>query len=595
MNLVFTNPWGFLGLLGIPALVLIYYLRRRAQVVTVSTLFLLKRTQRESKAGRRFETFSNSLPFWLQIFAVLLLTWILVAPRYGARRMVRQIAVVVDSSSSMQPLKGEMRKKLTGVFEHLKGDADEASYIVLDHDPRRPRIYQGDDLEDLLSQMDRWDPLDGALDPSASLRIARSLVGPRGVVAYITDHDGEELVQSAVRIALGEGRANCGFTGVTVERKRKGFSWIAVLRNYGDSPQSREWTMETLSQGRSEPQKIVLEPGRLRVLKGDFPEGADRFLLRLTSDDMPLDDVVPVIAERPRLAYLGISGSQKVKELGEKIVRGFDHVAKAPTGVEGDFFIGSAEVDQEPGRSKASIIFYEGEGGEKPSGKWLMEEHELVKGLNFQAMSIRELMPFKGRSSDEVLLWAGSKPAIVLRLDPISQAVQLVFAFPLSQSNAMKLPAVAVLLHRFSEKIAQETIAEHTAFLETGQLLVDEFPPEVSRADLKVDVAGIDGEFEEVSLREGFRSTMRTPMRPGFLKMSYLGKEFLNASVVFADTREADLSEASSNDLPDLQADLIEEQTRDDRWWRWPVVMVLLLALVAWVYLTPKTERKLKS
>ena len=89
MNLILTNPWGLLALLGIPLLILIYYLRRKAQVVTVSTLFLLKRTQRESKAGKRFETFSNSLPFWLQVLAILLLTWILVQPRYGNHRVTQ--------------------------------------------------------------------------------------------------------------------------------------------------------------------------------------------------------------------------------------------------------------------------------------------------------------------------------------------------------------------------------------------------------------------------------------------------------------------------------------------------------------------------
>ncbi|MEJ6579800.1 MAG: BatA domain-containing protein [Akkermansiaceae bacterium] len=61
MNLVLTNPWGLLGLLGVPALILIYYLRRRAKVVTISTVFLLRKAQRDSTAGRRFDHFNNSI------------------------------------------------------------------------------------------------------------------------------------------------------------------------------------------------------------------------------------------------------------------------------------------------------------------------------------------------------------------------------------------------------------------------------------------------------------------------------------------------------------------------------------------------------
>jgi hypothetical protein len=166
VNLIFTNPWGFLALLGIPLLILIHYLRRRAKVVTVSTLFLLKRTQRESKAGRRFETFSNSLPFWLQIFAVLLLTWILVKPRYGNSRVTQQIAIVLDSSASMQSLREGFVEKLRPHLESMSGGADHASYIVLDHNPRRGRIYQGDDAEELLERLRDWNPTDGALDPT---------------------------------------------------------------------------------------------------------------------------------------------------------------------------------------------------------------------------------------------------------------------------------------------------------------------------------------------------------------------------------------------------------------------------------------------
>ena len=61
MNLVLTNPWGLLGLLVVPALILIYYLRRRAKVVTISTVFLLRKAQRDSTAGRRFDHFNNSI------------------------------------------------------------------------------------------------------------------------------------------------------------------------------------------------------------------------------------------------------------------------------------------------------------------------------------------------------------------------------------------------------------------------------------------------------------------------------------------------------------------------------------------------------
>ncbi|MEN8679570.1 MAG: VWA domain-containing protein [Akkermansiaceae bacterium] len=595
MNLVFSNPWGFLALLGIPLLVVIYYLRRRAKVVTVTTLFLLKRTQRESKAGRRFETFSNSFPFWLQVLAVLLLTWLLVGPKYGESRRIRQIAIVVDSSASMQPVKEDLWETLSVALEKLKGDADEASFIVLDHDPKRARIYQGNDPEALLQRMEDWEPTDGALDPTASLRIGRSLVGPDGVLVYLTDHDGGELPQSAIRLALGKPLANCGFTGVTVGEEGGDFVWTAVVRNYGDSPQTREWTLETLDRKRSDPRSVTLAPRKLSVLRGKFPKGEERLILRLSGDAMTLDDVMPVIVGKPRIARMSVTGSEAVRELGARMIRGFAHLEEASEVTAADLVMKSVEGGEEAGSSQAAIIFYEGNDGKRPSGKWLAEEHELSKGLNFQALSIGGLTAVERRAGDHVILWIGSHPAILLRQDPISRAEQLVFLFELSASNAMKLPAIAAMLHRFCETVARETLSSHTATLETRQLLTEEFPEVGASNEFELIMTRLDGSEEELRLTAGFRDVQRTPAEPGFLSLSYGGKRLLDASVAFSDTREADLSRAVSIELPEVKAALVDRQSREDRWWRWIAMVVLVVMMVTWYFLKPSQKTNFDS
>lgn len=590
MNLIFTNPWGFLALLGIPLLVLIYFLRRRAKVVTVSTLFLLKRTQRESRAGRRFETFSNSLPFWLQILVVLLLTWILVGPKYGNHRVTQQIAIVVDSSASMQPLRETLEKKLRAALVTMKGSADHASYIVLDHDPRKPRIYQGDSADELLKRMEDWNPRDGALDPTASLRIARSLVGPGGVVVYLTDHGGDDLPLSCHRLALGEAKANCGFTGVTVEKKGDKYEWTAMMRNYGDSPQTREWTIETLDQRRSEPKTITLPPRKLMSLTGEFPEGARKSVVRLSGDAMPLDDVLPLIVKEPRVAHLTVMGNEEVKELGARMVRGFAHVMTAGAADEAEFLMRTVTSGDEVGSEKPAILFYDGVTGKRPAGKWLADEHELTTGLNFQALAIRALEVIKPRNDDRVLLWLDDQPAILLRRDPVSRARQLVFAFSLAGSNAGKLPAVAVLLHRYSAAVARETLTAHTVELETGQLLSEEFPDEVAQEDFELSAMTLDGEVRKVPLNDGFRVTQRAPKEPGFLNLKVRDKPYLEAAVMFADTREADLSNAGTTRLPEIESALIERRVSEDRWWRVVALSLLGFVLAAWYFLTPEKK-----
>jgi len=586
MNLVFTNPLGFLALLGIPLLVLIYYLRRRAQVVTVSTLFLLKQTQRESKAGRRFETFSNSLPFWLQILAVLLLTWILVKPRHGNSRVTQQIAIVIDSSASMQPLQKGLAEKLRPHLDAMAGNADHASYVVLDHDPRRARIYQGDDAEELLKSLDDWNPTDGALDPTASLRIARSLVGPGGIVVYLTDHDGPKLPLSTHRLSLGESRANCGFTGVTVEKTDEGSLWSAIVRNYSDEVQTRKWAVETLDRQRTSGQSITLEPRRFTTISGRIPEGKKRCIVRLSDDDLPLDDILPIVSPKPRTACLFVGGAE---ELGERMVKGFAHVEKAKGLDDADLVLALGNE----GSTKLPTILFAEEGGiEATSGRILTEEHPLTSGLNFQALSLRSRSEIKVRSNDRALVYLDEQPVILMRRDPISEAERLVFAFPLAESNAAKLPAIAVMLHRFCEEVARDTVSFHTAALETSQLLSEEFPPSIARENLSLSFTSPDGETSEVPLKEGFRVTQRAMPEPGFLTLSSQGSVLLQAAVHFADTREADLSNASAVDLPDFVAAVVEQRTREDRWWRWAAVVLLLLVMAAWYYSISRPQEK---
>ena len=69
----FANPLGLLALLGIPAVLAIHFLQRKARELPVSTLFLLDHTRREAAGGRRFERLIPSIPLWMQLLAVLLL------------------------------------------------------------------------------------------------------------------------------------------------------------------------------------------------------------------------------------------------------------------------------------------------------------------------------------------------------------------------------------------------------------------------------------------------------------------------------------------------------------------------------------------
>ena len=90
---------GLLALLGIPAVLAIHFLQRKAKELPVSTLFLLEHTRREAASGRRFERLIPSIPLWMQLLSVLLLAWFLAEPRYRKAGSIQRVAVVLDSSA----------------------------------------------------------------------------------------------------------------------------------------------------------------------------------------------------------------------------------------------------------------------------------------------------------------------------------------------------------------------------------------------------------------------------------------------------------------------------------------------------------------
>ena len=71
--IILANPLGLLALLGIPTILAIHFLQRKAREIPVSTLFLLDQTRREAASGRRFDRLIPSIPLWMQLLAVLLL------------------------------------------------------------------------------------------------------------------------------------------------------------------------------------------------------------------------------------------------------------------------------------------------------------------------------------------------------------------------------------------------------------------------------------------------------------------------------------------------------------------------------------------
>ncbi len=574
-----ANPYGLLALLGIPAVLAIHFLQRKAIEVPVPALFLLERTQRDAAIGRRLERLIPSIPLWMQLLAVLLLTWFLAEPRFPKSGSVQRIAVVVDSSASMGVFKKEMLVRLAAELPSFQGPATTMQLTVLESAPNRPRLYAGDSVKDLQAALEKWQPLEGIIDPTQAIRLARSLVSRDGTVIYLTDTPVESLPFDARLMAVGATIDNVGFTGVNFSSADGTLVWEALVRNYGKSAADRSWTLQS-SRGVTAARPIHLEPGALVTLQAAFPQDATDVSLVLSGDRFTLDDTLPLVAPKPKTLTIFAATSPANSDLSQKLLRALDAAIATNDAASADLSIISYDpLDPvlPPGNSIVSVSDST-RAGAYLKGGIIAAPNPLMDHLNWQSLLVRETIELERSPSDTVLLWQDKRPLIFLRESPATKehpaSRQLCFNFDLHLSNAAQQPAFIVLLHRFAETIRDAKVAPASLMLETNQPLKITAAPD---APLEITARDLNGK----ALPKGSASTSHAPPVPGFLTARQNGKPLLDAAVFFADTREADFSLCgpSEAELGDRKS-AIERHTKPDPLWRiW--ILILVAALIA--------------
>jgi aerotolerance regulator-like protein len=545
--LTFANPWGFLALLGVPAILAIHFLQRESRRVVSSTLFLLEQLSPVSARGRRIERLRNSIPLWLQLLAVLLLAWLLAQPRWLRKDSTQRVIAVLDSSVSMTAFREPMLRALRDRLTTLSRAAAHNEWMLLESDAARGTLYSGGDLSALFAALEKWKPHLGSHDPSPSLRVAQGLLRGNGLLVFVTDHravvpDGVEL------LAVGDSFDNCGFAGLRVAAFSGEPIWQALVKNYGRSPQKRSWWIESGGE-KTGAEEIVLQPGQARELQGRFPSGAEKCELCLSGDRFALDDRMPVIRPQPKRLKISADKSEAFDNFFDRFLGSIEAIDRVNSGAD----VRLLTLDPAAPRvsSGHAIVFFQqpDEPAGYLSGPVIAETHPLAAELNWQGLVCKDTRPIAPQPRDQVLVWQGERALMFLRGDGADRS--LVLNFDLRFSNADRLPAFVILLHRFVETIRAEKISLEKKNVETNQLLVVAFDPA--------------GPKPRIANRPGALPILRAPDEPGFFEVAQNDTTLLSAAAHFADAREADFREAAAFDgLQDKAAKLVEKNSERD-------------------------------
>lgn len=573
MNFSFSNPTGLWALLGLPVVVIIHLLQRRSRRQVVTTLFLLQQMRRESETGNRIERLRTSPPFWMQLLIVLVMAWLLAQPRWLKKEAVLRVAVVLDSSASMQTFRTPAVEAVRELLARVAGPGTQAELALMSSDAESASLYHGGSALELVRAATAWQPLLGVHDFTPALRTARSLTGPKGVVVLVTDHVTEEKPPfDAHLVSVGEKTANAGFAGMAVEEKDGQWFWRAIVRNYDDATAERTWSARAAG-AQSPPQKLVLRAGESQTLSGPFPMDAKarEVTLELSADAFTLDDTLPMTRPLPK----GLLVRSEVPWLAELMGK-LAHVEVKAAAERADVAAVETNGDAMPPATQHACVFQPSPAGIAGTltylkGSIVAETHPLVAGLNWQSLLVRDTPPLPRTPEDRVLLWQGERPLIALRQTKAG-ARQLICHFDATTSNVLKLPALAVLLHRFLEGVRDEKLAPMAANYDLRE-----------RLNVACRLEGPDLTFGTTAVPPRQARLLRAPAQPGVFDITQGDMAVLHGAAHFADTREADLSKAKPfRDLASLEAAQTESTHEADPNWRLWLLAALGALLASW-------------
>jgi Aerotolerance regulator N-terminal len=518
--LTFGNFLGFWALLGIPAILAIHFLQRESRRVVTSTLFLLDQLAPQNAQGRRFERLRNSVPLWLQILAVLFLTWLLAQPRWLRSHSVQHIVIVLDSSMSILAFHDELIENFDRGSKRLALGAAKTEWQLLESDLSRPTLYSGTDRAALVAAVQKWRPHLGAHDFSPALQLGQTLLRGNGALIFVSDRSCE-LPEGVRLLAVGHPLDNCGFCGATVN----GREWRALVRNYGTTAQKRTWWMEA-NGNRSPAQELTLAPGQSVGLTGQIPAAANACELFLNSDSFSVDDRLPIVLPEPKRLRLGIQANTPLTDFFNQFCGSIEAADIATDKADVQFRVYDPSAAQLPETNAVVFVVDPEPGNELLPGRVTAENNPLASDMNWSGLLCRHSFRVPAKPEDLPLVWQSERPLIFLREK--GAASLLVVNFDARASNATRMPAFVLLLHRFVERIRAAKLTPETRNFDTNQSISVAADPALSLPEIDHQPGG----------------ALSAPAQPGFFEVKQGGKILLHGAAQFADAREADFRDA---------------------------------------------------
>ncbi|NLK97160.1 MAG: VWA domain-containing protein [Epulopiscium sp.] len=238
----FYNPWGFLGLIAIPIIILMYLLKQKYEEVKVPSLFLWEQALSHSEAYKPWQKLRKNLLLFIQLLAAALLVMALAKPYlYGKGEMAGSYILILDSSMSMQaedekPNRFENAKnKMEHFINTLEPDA-EISLIVMEKEPYI-LVNKSTEKNTVIKKLKEVEVsnTEGNSEDTASL-VQAIYEQTKGKIYLFSDEAMSVPNLDMEFVQVGQSSDNCGIVLLSHSKEEEQIAVLVRVKNFGKAP-----------------------------------------------------------------------------------------------------------------------------------------------------------------------------------------------------------------------------------------------------------------------------------------------------------------------------------------------------------------------
>lgn len=393
----FTLPWMLLGLLGLPALAGIYWLRSRSRPRVVSSLFLWSDQRNPRQGGRRLEKLQTPLTFFLEFIALAAIALAAAAPGMIRSRLSRPLVLILDDSYSMQArekisVREQAVKNLTNEFQRGRY----VSRVILAG--RVPRLLSEviRTPEQLAAALKEWKCFSSSADLDAAIALAGEIGGETTRLLVVSDHaPAEELRSPRLQWrGLGAPLENVAFTAASRSTAEGGLPEqgdrvLLEISNFSPRPRQVTLTLSGATGETPQQQQVALSSQGANRIVLTLPAGNLPLQAALTEDALTIDNSVILLSPRQRPLRVDVQLPQAPPEADQfrtELLRALEATGQvALTGSRPDLIV--TDQDESPGQNRHLWKINSGADPLSYEGPFILDRsHPLTAGLSLEAV-----------------------------------------------------------------------------------------------------------------------------------------------------------------------------------------------------------------